>query len=197
MLQLVVIKSFSPRILAAVLATAMALAVPAYAAKPTIGKPCVQCHRGQPDVVRGTMGARSEKFSTINVHAGNLVWVIGYDGQTGVEGAKSLEAIPRGKEIAVTFTQGEKARATVISVKQPYTVPQGQLASLGYVKSMVERGPKVGGYLLVDARPRSRYLEGHLPGAVSMPYDLFDRMHGMVLPTNRDIPVIFYCSGVT
>ncbi len=190
-------RKFSLIILAAALAAAMTMAGTAYAGKPTIGKPCVQCHRGKPDVVRGTMGARSEKFSTINVHAGNLVWVIGYDGQTGVEGAKSLKAIPRGKEIAVTFTNGEKARATVISVKQPYTVPQEQLASLGYVKSMVARGPKVGGYLLVDTRPRLRYLEGHLPGAVSMPYDLFDRMHGMVLPGNMDLPVIFYCGGTT
>jgi hypothetical protein len=190
-------RKLSLLILAAALAATMTLAGTAHAGKPTIGKPCVQCHKGQPDVVRGKMGARSEKFSTINVHVGNLVWVIGYDEKTGVEGAKSLEAIPKGKEIAVTFTDGEKAHATVISVKQPYTVPEEQLASLGYMKNIVERGPKVGGYLLVDARPRPKYLEGHIPDAVSMPYALFDRMHGMVLPENKDLPVIFYCGGTT
>ncbi len=171
---------------------------PAHADKPTIGKPCIQCHKGAPDTVRGTLGARSEKFSTINVEVGNLVWVVKYDDATTVTGADSIAAIPKGKEIAVEFTGDTKtARAISISVKQPYTVPEEQKATLPYMKEMVAKGHEAGGYLLIDARPAPAYLEGHIPGAVSLPYADFDRMHSSVLPEDKDKLLIFYCGGDT
>lgn len=184
----------------AALAAALVLGAwgPASAGKPQIGGPCVQCHSGAPDVVRGTLGTRSEKFSTINVQVGDLVWVIKYDQATKVTGAASLEAIPAGKEIAVTFTGDAKtARATAISVKQPYKTPAEQVASLEYMKEMVAKGPDKGSFLLVDARPTPPYLEGHIPGAVSMPYGAFDKMHAQVLPKDKGKLLIFYCGGDT
>lgn len=187
-----------PVVLAAALVLVLGSWGVASAGKPTIGKPCIQCHRGAPDVVRGTLGTRSEKFSTINVNVGKLVWVIKYDESTAVKGAGSVAAIPKGKEVAVTFSGGAKAaRATAISVKQPYKVPQKQIASLEYVKEMVAKGPEEGGYLLIDARPGKKYLEGHIPGAVSMPYAAFDKMHAKVLPRDKDKLIIFYCGGPT
>lgn len=187
-------------VLAVALAAAMVLGTweAASAGKPQIGKPCVQCHKGAPDVVRGKLGTRSEKFSTINVQVGKLVWVIKYDGATKVSGAASLDAVPKGKEIAVTFTGNDKtAKATAISVKQPYKTPEEQIASLSYVKEMAAKGPEAGDFLLVDARPTPKYLEGHIPGAVSMPYAAFDKMHAQVLPKEKGTLIIFYCGGTT
>ena len=190
-------RKLSLLVLAAVLVMSLAAGT-AYAGKPTIGKPCVQCHKGTPDVVRGTIGTRSEKFSTINVKVGKIIWVIKYDDSTTVKGAKSLGAIKKGKEIAVTFTGDVKtARAASLSMKQPYTVPEGQLASVEYMKEMVAKGPEKGGYLLIDARPGKRYLEGHIPGAVLMAYAAFDKKHAQVLPKDKDKLLIFYCGGVT
>jgi hypothetical protein len=169
-----------------------------HAAKPTIGKPCVQCHTGAPDVVRGWLGARSLRFSTINVTVGNIAWVIKHDEDTKITGAASLAAISTGKEIAVTFSGDIKtARATSISVKQPYKVPEEQVAGVGYMKGMVLKGPATGGYVLIDARPAPKYFAGHIPGAVSLPYAAFDRDYDKVLPREKDTLLIFYCGGVT
>lgn len=164
------------------------------AGKPTVGAPCNRCHRIEDNVVRGTLGARSEKFSTINVEVGDLVWVIGYDSVTKVLGATDVASIPRGREIAVTFTGTVKtAKAATISVKQPYTLPDNQRADLAYMKEAVAKGSA----LIVDTRPESIYDEGHIPGAVSMPFYAFERMRDRVLPRERGALVVFYSSDET
>lgn len=182
----------------AALALVLGAAGAAQAGKPQIGKPCVQCHKDAPDVVRGELGARSDKFSTINVKVGDVVWVIKYDGSTAVKGADSVAKIPQGKEVAVTFTGDAKsAKAVSISVKQPYKVPEEQKATLDYMKGLLAKGPEEGGYLLIDARPAASYLEGHMPGAVSLPYADFDKMQASVLPADKDTLLVFYCGGDT
>jgi len=47
---------------------------------------------------------------------------------------------------------------------------------------------------LVDARTAEEYRQGHLPGAISVPPNLFGAMAGY-LPANKSIPLVFYCRG--
>jgi rhodanese-related sulfurtransferase len=182
-----------PVLLAAVLV--LGATVEACAAKPTIGQPCAQCHTRAPDVLRGTLGARSEKFSTINVNVGNIVWVIKYDANTAVEGADSISSILRDRAVAVAFTGDVKtAKATAVSVKQPYTLPEGRSVGESYVQEMAFKGAT--GYI-IDSRPMTEYLEGHIPGAVSLPYETFDRDYDRVLPRQKDSLLVFYSGGFT
>ena len=50
--------------------------------------------------------------------------------------------------------------------------------------------------LFVDARSRAAYGEGHLPGAVSLPYEEFETAYGevaeMLVP---GVPLVAYCEG--
>ena len=51
--------------------------------------------------------------------------------------------------------------------------------------------------LLVDSRPfKTKYLKGTVPGAISIPDSQFEERQGL-LPTDKSIPLVFFCEGPT
>ena len=186
-------------IVAALALVLIASAGSSFAEKPTVLKPCDQCHQPEKDLVRGTLVSVTEKFRTINVQVGQkLVWIITYGDDLKITGADKLSAIPRDKEIGVRFTGDEKKPYAVsLTVKPPARVAPEKLVSLEEMANLVAEGPEKGNYLLVDSRPKPRYLEGHIPSAVSQPNDKFDELKDSVLPAAKDKLIIFYCGGVT
>ena len=51
--------------------------------------------------------------------------------------------------------------------------------------------------LIVDSRPyKPKYVNGHIPTAVSMPFSRFDKMTDK-LPKDKNTLLIFYCGGPT
>jgi rhodanese-related sulfurtransferase len=52
-------------------------------------------------------------------------------------------------------------------------------------------------FLLVDARPVSKYNEEHIPGAVSIPYTHLKDKGAELLPAEKDAAMVFYCGGPT
>lgn len=184
--------------LIAALAMFLATAGVSQAGKPTVGGPCKQCHQPADNIIRGTLVSVSEKFRTINIAVGSLVWVIKYGDDLELKGAEKLVSIPKEKEIGVTFKGDEKnPYAVSLAVKPPAKVPAEKLVSPDEMARLVAEGPAKGAYVLIDSRPKPRYLEGHIPHAVSLPNDKFDGMKDKVLPTTKDTLIIFYCGGVT
>jgi hypothetical protein len=161
--------------------TAALPASDALAKRPHIMKGCKTCHTAKPDVVRGKLVNHSGKFRSIQLDVGPLVWIIKYDDGTALKGTDSLA----------------KARATHIAVKQPYKISAEKVVSPMDMKALMKKGPKEGGFTLVDARPPAAYASGHMPGAVSIPYPAFKKKHAKVLPKDKDMQVIFYCGGNT
>lgn len=169
-----------------------------FAGKPTVGSICTQCHKPEDNVVRGTLVSASEKFKSLNVAVGSIVWVIKYEEDLKLTGVDKVKDIPKGKEIAVAFTGDEKSPQGIsLAVKPPAKVPDEKLVSLEDMTKLVSLGPEKGGYLLYDSRPALRYFEGHIPFAISLPQPAFDKLHAAVLPKNKDQLIIFYCGGVT
>lgn len=187
----------SKKVYAVLAAAVMALAgtgTARAAVKPTIAQPCKQCHQEAPDVVRGTMVAVSEKFKTVQVSVGKLVWVITYGDDLRLTGAEKLSAIPKDKEVAVSFAdKSGKPTATALSVKPPAKLPAEKLVSVEELARLVAAG----NFTLLDSRPAPRYLEGHIPGALNMPLPAFDTLRDKVLPKDKGALVVFYCAGVT
>jgi hypothetical protein len=170
-----------------------------FAEKPTVLAPCIQCHQPEKDVVRGTLVSVTEKFKTINIQVGQkLVWVINYSDDLKLTGADKLASIPKDKEIGVKITGDEKRPYAVsLTVKPPAKVAAEKLVSIEELQKLVAEGPEKGNYLLVDSRPKPRYLEGHIPTAVSLSNDKFDELKDNILPKEKDKLIIFYCGGVT
>ncbi len=182
---------------------AIALSVVAFpgasdAGKPTIATLCKQCHQPADDLVRGSLVSVSEKFKTIQVAVGNVVWVINYGDDIKVSGAEKLAGIQKDKEVGVRFSGTEKSpQAVSISVKPPAKVADEKLVSVEEMAKLTDMGPANGNYVLIDSRPVPRYNEGHIPHALSMPLDKFDELKEKILPKEKDKLVIFYCGGVT
>jgi rhodanese-related sulfurtransferase len=65
-------------------------------------------------------------------------------------------------------------------------------AKLGHVKKFFDAGAAV----FVDAREASEYAEGHIAGALSVPFDDAVRKPALLEPFKRaGKPLILYCSG--
>lgn len=55
---------------------------------------------------------------------------------------------------------------------------------------------EAGSHLVLDARPEADYAAGHVPGAISMPYDAVDaRMVEIQALLTPGRPMLTYCSG--
>jgi len=191
-------------LLAALVAATFCTAGVSEAGKPSVGGPCQKCHTAQPDAVRGNLGKVSPDFSTLQVSVGNLVWIVKYDAKTSVvdgdktSGADAIKDLPKGKEILVSYSGGEaKPLATEIAVKQPYKVPEEQKITNADVVKLVAMGPEKGAYTLIDARPTGAFLSGHIPTAISLPFDSFEENCSTILPQDKDRLLVFYCGGPT
>ena len=197
-------KNKTSLLLAALVAATFGTVGIAHAGKPSVGGPCQKCHTAQPDAVRGNLGKVSPEFNTLQVSAGNLVWIVKYDDKTSIidgdktSGAEALKELPQGKEILVSYSGGEaKPLATEINVKQPYKVPDEQKITNDEVVNLVAMGPEQGKFTLVDARPTGAFLTGHIPTAISLPFDSFEENCTTVLPQDKDRLLVFYCGGPT
>ncbi len=189
---------------AAGMAAALLFGGAAEAAKPNIMESCKVCHTAADGVVRGKLVAASPDFKTVSVTVGPLVWVVKYGDDLKVKegeklsGPAALKTIPRDREIAVSFSGGEQSPvATQVAVKQPYQVPADKIATLEAVQDLVAQAPGPGKGTLVDSRPGPMYAEGHIPGALSLPYAVFKEKAGAVLPADKGALVVFYCAGET
>lgn len=50
--------------------------------------------------------------------------------------------------------------------------------------------------MIIDARPyKPKYIKGHIPGAVSIPFTQFDK-HTDLLPKDKNTLLIYYCGGL-
>jgi len=169
--------------------------VKAQTEKPKIAPLCKHCHEPDEKILHGTLGIVFKGFMQVDV--GPAKWVVKLDKDTKLQGAEDFSKIPVEKEIAVSFTQKDgELLALAVSVKQPAIVPEEKLVKVDEMARLVALGPEKGNFVLVDSRPASRYLEGHIPGAISIPDPEFEK-HVDKLPKDMNKLLIFYCAGVT
>lgn len=128
-------------------------------------------------MIRRKLVTVSEKFKTMQVLAGTVAWVVTYDNTKNVTNATAIPKIKKGKEVAVNFMGSDKNPiARSVSVKQPYKLPKEKLMTVEEIAGLEAQGPEKGNYVLVDERPKPRYIEGHIPTAVSLPNHAFDKL---------------------
>lgn len=182
----------------AIFTTVIGTAGLSHAGKPTVAPSCMQCHPAEDKVIRGTLVSLTENFKTIQIAVGSIVWVVKFGDDLRLTGGDKLTAIPKDKEIAVTYTGEEKTPYAVsLSVKPPAQIPEEKQVKLDRMQKLIEMGPEKGNYLLFDSRPAARYNEGHIPHAASFPQPAFDKLKDKLLPKEKNRLLIFYCGGVT
>lgn len=173
-------------------------AVLAEGEKPKVLKPCMQCHKGDSaDTIRGKLSSVSMKAETLNINTGSGSWLVAFDEDTALQGAETLDKIDIDHEVSVTFTEDAgELYATAVKVKQPTKLDAKQIITISELAPLVEKGPKAGNFTIVDARPGKLFLEGYIPGAISI-YDAQFDENIAKLPQDKDQLLVFYCGGPT
>lgn len=171
-----------------------ALAAKKKAGKPSIMKGCKACHEAEKNTLRGKFVGFSDKFKTVQVNVGKLVWVVKYDDKT--KGTGSLSKMKKNKEMKLIWTGTEKKPvATLIKPKPPLKVAEEKQVSFKELKGLIQKSPAKGNYTLIDSRPPTAFLAGHIPFAKSLPYPKLKKKQAAALPKDKDNLLIFYCGG--
>lgn len=175
-------------------------------AKSTTAKICSNCHQPQAGSIRGNFDSVAYKTQSIQIKIDDAVEILRFDKaalklqniQAPADNPdEPLRALKKGKEIRVDYVEknGEKI-ATLVIAKPPIKVAPEKLMSTSDIEKLVAMGPEKGKYLLIDARPAPKFMEGAIPTAVNIPFAAFDKMADR-LPKDKDALIIYYCAGVT
>jgi len=178
------------------LAAGLVLGLPGLGqAKVIAAKKCLKCHaelKKMDNVVAGDFQSRSHKASSIAVKvAPGKVQVIKFTAQTKVKNVPSIKKLRKPIPVQVHYVKrGHDLVATEIVAKPVIKVPKDQLIDVKQMAALVKKG----GFTLVDSRPAIRYQEGHIPGAISIPFPKMpELMHK--LPKDKNALIVFYCGG--
>ena len=68
------------------------------------------------------------------------------------------------------------------------------IISVDFVKDWV-RVPKPENVMIIDSRPKHKYVKGHIPTAMNIPDSKFDQLIDQ-LPKKKSTILIFYCGGL-
>lgn len=178
------------------------------AAKATIAKICLNCHKAEPGAVRGHFDIVTFKAKTIQVKIDDAVEQFKFDedeikvvngaGKTGDGEFLKDSLVKKGHEIKVEYTEKDGVKTAVKLIeKPPVKISAGMLMTTAEMEKLVALGPEKGKYYLYDSRPLPRFQEGFIPTAVNLPYPAFDKLAEKLLPKDKNALVIFYCAGVT
>ena len=140
------------------------------------------------------MSRRSRK--TIRLQIGKDIETLYFDDSTALKNASAMQDIPIGDSVKVLYHKKRgKIFAREVEVKKSHKVRPQQLALVEEVAKLVSLGPDRGKYVLLDGRPVNWYSAGHIPTAQAMPIWVFDNLKDKLLPKDKDILQIYYCSG--
>ena len=69
------------------------------------------------------------------------------------------------------------------------------LVDINYVKPLA-KVPNPEGFKLIDSRPyQTKYVQGYIPTAISLPDSEFEKKAAELLPKDKNITLVFYCEG--
>lgn len=168
------------------------------AEKPKVLKPCLQCHKGDAaDTIRGKLSSVSMKAETLKVSTGGATWLVGFDEDTALQGAEAMNKIGTNHEVSVKFVKEDGGLyATSVKAKPPAKLAPEKIIKIEQLAPLVAKGVDAGNFTIVDARPGKLFLEGHIPGALSI-YDATFEKNLDKLPKDKDKLLVFYCGGPT
>jgi hypothetical protein len=131
----------------------------------------------------------------MQIKIGKTLQVIKYTPETSVKNVPDIKALKKPIPVRVKVKKvGSDLVAVSIVAKPKMKVAKDQLMSTTELAKLVVQGPVKGKYTLVDSRPGIRYMEGHIPTAMSIPFPKMGELKGK-LPKDKNRLLIFYCQG--
>jgi hypothetical protein len=172
--------------------------------KPTIAKICSNCHQPQEGSLRGNFDSVAYKTQSIQIKIDEATEILRFDKATlkvvnvkGENTEEPLRDIKKGKEVRIEYTEKDgKKFATLVVAKPAIKVAPEKQMTTADVEKLVAQGPEKGKYLLIDARPAPRFMEGAIPTAINIPFPAFEKMADK-LPKDKNALIVYYCAGFT
>jgi hypothetical protein len=178
--------------------TGVGWALAAEAPKNIVAKKCLACHKEykeMADIVAGDFNSLSNKAKSITVKIEDEMRLVKFTAETTVKNVPEIKNLKSPIPVRVHYKRvGEDLVATQIIAKPEIKVPQEQLLSTEEMEKLVALGPEKGNFTLIDSRPGIKYLEGHIPGAMSIPFPKMAEMKDK-LPQDMKRLLVFYCEG--
>lgn len=163
-----------------------------------VAKRCLACHtdyKNMPDIAAGEFDSLSNKAKTFQVTLEGQKHLFKFSGDTEVVNAEGMKGLKAPVPVRVHFTTvGSDFVATKVVAKPKIKVPGEQLVSTEEMEKLVAMGPEKGNFTLVDSRPEVKFNEGHIPGAISIPFPKMSELSAR-LPKDKNARIIFYCEG--
>jgi rhodanese-related sulfurtransferase len=175
-------------------------------AKPTKAKICMGCHPGaEPGQLRGEFDSVAMKSQSIQLKIDTATEVVKFDKKSlklvnasaPDDLEKSLRAIKKGHQVRAEYTEKDGVKTiSLLSIKPALKVPAEKIIKTDDVAKIVALGPEKGNYLLVDSRPKPKFVEGAIPTAINIPFSEIKKSADK-LPADKSKLVVFYCAGPT
>lgn len=160
-----------------------------------VDEQCLKCHadyQGRENLLAGTVISHSGRSKSLMVQVGHERHVLAYTDETKLFLDGRLEEhVP---VTAILRIRDQALIADEIRSMPPIYIPDEEYITADELYPLIVSGPEKAGYALFDVRPASRYAEGHLPTALSLPLDQMNEMQNS-LPRDPDTLLIFYCGG--
>ena len=143
---------------------------------------------------QGKIAGVSEKAKTVSI-------VVGPEGKTETfmlkftPETKGMEFAKKEDAAIITYeTRGADKIALEVKPKLA-KLPEGVVEiKTAAVKELIDSKTNA---VIIDSRPESRFDQGHLPGAISIPVAKLKEQQVAVLPADKNAALIFYCGGLT
>jgi len=148
-----------------------------------------------PLVYEGEIASISERAKSLSIIVGKgdaaKTMMVKFDDKT-----KGMGQAAKGRAAKVFYEmRGDKdAYATEVQLKLA-KLPEGitEIKTAELARAIKEH-PNLA---LYDSRPKGRYDQGHLPGAISLPLPKLEEKQAEALPKDKNTPLVFYCGGIT
>ena len=149
------------------------------------------------DELTGSVKNVSNTARTIAVDVANKgVHVFKFDAQTRFRNTASAADVIPDEVVTIDFApSGAESRASLIT-KVIAPLPAGvSRIDAAALKGLLQKGGD--GFVLIDSRPAGRYVQGHLPGAISIPLNELEKDGAQLLPADLNKTLVFYCGGLS
>ncbi|PIE56496.1 MAG: hypothetical protein CSA34_04135 [Desulfobulbus propionicus] len=145
-------------------------------------------------VIKGKVAGKSNKAKTISVRVGKgekaKNEMLRFDDAT-----QGVQFLTKNTAVIITYEMRDKAKYALSVKPKLAKLPEGVTRiDVETMEEVINSGEPL---FLVDSRPTSRWDQSHLPGAVSIPVPKIKKKKQAVLPTDKSIPIVFYCGGPT
>ena len=166
-------------------------------AKETMTPICAGCHNGDSQTIWGTLVPGSQTDTSVRVQAGKTVWNVLYDKNSKLNKMATVKDLRDEKAVRVQIRpgSGDNVYAVEMSYKPNYSFKNPEdIITINEMAELLEKDPREGNYLILDARGYDNFIEGHLPNAVLLPYYRLQAFKER-LPEDKNTLIATYCRG--